>query len=105
MIALLLEEMMESLGISVAARAETLDEAREAAGEEGFDAAILDVNLRGHMSYPAAEVLTRRGVPIFFVSGFLHEGVPPHLSNVPVITKPYHREQIASALARVLGLR
>jgi DNA-binding response OmpR family regulator len=105
LIAILLEDMMMDLGVQVTDRATTLDQAQAAAKRDGFDAAILDVNLHGRMSYPAAEELTRRGVPIIMVTGYARDGAPPTLANVVLIPKPYQTDQIAAALARVLGLR
>ena len=105
LIAVLLEDMMAGLGVEVTDRAADLDKAQEAAKRDGFDAAILDINLHGRMCYPAAEELTRRGVPIVMVSGYAGDGMPPTLANAVVVPKPYQSEQIAAALARVLGLR
>jgi CheY-like chemotaxis protein len=103
-ISMLLEDWLDQLGVGIAGVAETLDEAREAAQRDGFDAAILDVNLRGDMSYPAAEVLARRGIPLVFVSGYAREAVPQGLENALFLAKPYNREQIGTALAKVLGV-
>jgi len=91
--------------MTVSARVSTLAEARELARSPGFDAAILDSNLHGQMSYPAAELLARQGVPLVFVSGYARDGVPPVLANAPLVPKPYQPHQIAAALASVLGLR
>jgi len=104
-IALLLEDMIDELGMTVSARASTLAEARELAEAPSFDAAILDINLHGQMSYPAAELLARQGVPLVFVSGYARDRMPPLLANAPLVPKPYQPHQIAAALASVLGLR
>jgi CheY-like chemotaxis protein len=105
LIALLLEEMMEDLGVRVTERAATLDQAHEAAQRDGFDAAILDINLHGRMCYPAAEELAQRGVPVVLVTGYARESVPLTLANAVVVSKPYQAGQIASALRRVLEAR
>lgn len=104
-IAFLLEDMIDDLGMTVAGRASTLEEARELARAPSYDAAIMDINLHGQMSYPAAELLARQGVPLVFVSGYARDGVPPGLANAPLVAKPYQPHQIAAALASVLGLR
>ncbi|WP_210526639.1 response regulator [Rubellimicrobium arenae] len=104
-ISMLLEDMIDDLGMTVSARAATLAEARELARVNVCDAAILDINLRGQMSYPAAEILALRGVPLVFVTGYARDQVPPLLANAPVLPKPYQADQIAAALATVLGTR
>ncbi len=104
MIALVLEDMLDALGVEIVETATTLSEAMAAASSCGLDAAILDINLEGEMSYPAAERLASRGVPFIFVTGYAPETVPPSLANAPVIDKPYRPDAIAAALAAVLGV-
>src|SRR3954464_6404975 len=54
MIRMLLEDMLEQLGYTIAAEAGRIDEALDAAKTGEFDLAILDVNLNGQTSGPVA---------------------------------------------------
>lgn len=103
-LALLLEDMLGELGVGSVRHVASVEEAGKVIGTQPFDAAILDVNIRGEMSYPVADRLAFAGVPSVFVSGYAREAVPARLANVPFIRKPYVLEDIRGALARVLGI-
>ena len=70
MIAMLLEDMLADLGHQVVGVAGRLDVALELARDADADLAILDVDLGGESSFPVAEVLTSRGLPFLFATGF-----------------------------------
>ncbi len=53
-VAMLLEDMLGDLGLTVAGRARTLDRALQADAAR-CDAAVMDINLQGQKSYAAAE--------------------------------------------------
>jgi CheY-like chemotaxis protein len=101
MIRLLLDDMLNDLGYSMAAEAGRLDEALAAASEAEFDVAILDVNLNGEPITPVVEVLVRRGVPFVFVSGYARRGIPEEHSKIPLLQKPFQADGLARALAAV----
>jgi CheY-like chemotaxis protein len=63
MIAMLLEDMLEDLGHELVRVANRLEDAVAAAGTEAIDLAILDLNLGGAPTYPAADALAERGIP------------------------------------------
>jgi DNA-binding LytR/AlgR family response regulator len=69
-------------------------------------AACLDINLHDEMIFPVAELLMQRGIPIIFATGYSSsELMPPHLTTVPLIQKPYETEAlmalVESAFARI----
>ena len=66
LVLLTLEDILTELGCEIAGSAATLDEAVSAAAGLSCDAAILDVNLRGQLVFPAADLLARRAVPFFW---------------------------------------
>ncbi len=103
LIAMVLADIVESLGGQVTEEAFTLRAAEAAAQEARYDVAILDINLRGEMSYPAARRIHRRGLPFFFVTGYAHRDVPPDLDHVPIVSKPYDTQAIMRAGASVLS--
>lgn len=65
--------------------------------------AILDVNLGTDTSLPIAEVLLSLGVPFIFATGYGEGGIiPPHLSAVPVVKKPYDSTAILAKVRAAL---
>jgi hypothetical protein len=48
-----------------------------------FDLAILDVNLRAEIITPVAKLITARGCPIIFATGYGSEGVPEEFRDLP----------------------
>ena len=97
-IALAIEDALDELG-ATPLLAERLADAERMLAEGGPQAAILDVNLHGHRSYPIAHALAARGVPFIFATGYGDAEHPAALRDVPTITKPYGRDDIAAAFA------
>ena len=92
--------VFESLGARVIGPAPSLDQALaciEAA--DRLDAATLDVNLRGQMVFPVADVLRRRGVPFVFATGYDQKIIPERFRTVPRFEKPVDPARLARALA------
>src|ERR1700751_788872 len=88
LIRMMLVEMIEELGHRIIAEAGKIDDARAAAQIEGYDLAILDINLHGTNVGPVAEAIRRRGLPFFFMSGYGSSGVPHGFEGTPVLAKP-----------------
>lgn len=103
MVAALLEDMLAELGLEVAASASRLPKAMAMAKDGTFDVAILDVNLDGTPSYPAADLLTDRGIPVILSTGYGAEGVDKRFAHFPVLRKPFALEELQEILARALS--
>jgi len=100
MLRMLLEDMVEDLGYELAGSAGSLDEAtRLVATLPRIEAAIIDVNLGGVVSFPVADELRARQVPFLFSTGYGAEGIPERFRDVQLLGKPYRREDIHQALA------
>ena len=52
------------------------------------DLAVLDINLRGEMIYPAADKLRSRAIPFVFASGYDRTPIPDRYRDVPLLEKP-----------------
>jgi light-regulated signal transduction histidine kinase (bacteriophytochrome)/CheY-like chemotaxis protein len=64
--------------------------------------ALLDINLGTESSIPVGHKLSELGVPFIFATGYGERApVPPELSAAPVIQKPYTREVVEAALAKL----
>ena len=103
MIAMLVEDMLEDLGhelITVAAR---LEDAVAAAGNETIDLAILDLNLGGVLTYPAADALAERGIPFIFATGYGSGGLKEAYAARPTLQKPFNTDALGQAIDQALG--
>lgn len=72
------------------------------AGRRGPDAAILDVNLNGELSYPLADILADRAVPFAFATGYGDSGHPERHRDLTTLTKPCVDAEMRLAIARLL---
>ncbi len=71
---------------------------------ETFDAAIVDMHLRGESAMPAVELLQARKLPFLVLSGT--EQSPVRASHPQVITmgKPFDKTALEDAVRALLGL-
>jgi DNA-binding response OmpR family regulator len=105
MVLRLLRAGAEAAGCVVAATASAVDEALSLidAPSRVFDAALLDVNLRGVPSDPVAERLRARGVPYVVVTGYSAEHASVLAADAPVLRKPFRMKALAETLKRLSG--
>jgi CheY-like chemotaxis protein len=101
MIAMMLEEFVDTLGYHVRGIASTIEEAREMVRMGGFDLAILDCNLEGQEVWPIAELLDQKGVPYILSSGGSVADIPAPFSERPLLAKPYTIGTISDMLMAV----
>jgi hypothetical protein len=66
------------------------------------DAAILDVDLDGHLSFPVADALALRNVPFLWLSGSSRDRLPEHYRVRPFVGKPLVPAVILGALTDLL---
>lgn len=104
LMAMLISDMLEEIGISVVRTANSAEGAKEAMSEGGFDIATLDVNLEGHGIYGVASMLHARSIPFVFVTGYRElPFCPAELSNAPRLDKPFTLRQLAAALVKAIN--
>jgi PAS domain S-box-containing protein len=99
LVAMILEDQLADLGISVAATCASVPEAMRAIEKSAPQAAILDVNLRGQLVYPVADRLMDRGIPFVFVTGYGRESIDRRYSFVKVLEKPVERQALEGLFA------
>lgn len=87
-IAMTAEDMLSDLGVQVVEVAGTLADALRCAESDGFDVALLDVNLNGEDSTPVADRLRALGKPFLFTTGYGSAGVSGAHDDAVVVTKP-----------------
>jgi CheY-like chemotaxis protein len=105
LVLMLVEDMLATLGCTVAATAAKLGEATRIARETEIDVAILDVNLGGEKIFPVAEALAARGIPMVFSTGYGNAGLEPKWAGRPVLQKPYQLDQLKKALEGLAAAR
>ena len=97
-IALDAEDMLNSLGAGKVVKANSIAEARTVMSGEKFSFALLDVNLGSDNSLPIARTLIANGVPFVFGTGYGEAlALPATMTNVPIVSKPYHRIALTNA--------
>jgi CheY-like chemotaxis protein len=101
LIALALEDLLEGFGCPIIGPVASLAEAVALARSAEIDGALLDVNVRGQLIYPAAEILRERGIPVIFCTGYSDTAiVPDAFANSPHLFKPYDE----ASLRRVMDV-
>ena len=101
LIAMMLEDFLESLGHNVVATCESVEEALEKVDAGGFDVAIIDVQLKdGKQVWPVADRLSATGKPFVLATGGHVEPPPAQHAAAPVLSKPYTIDAIEPALER-----
>jgi two-component sensor histidine kinase/CheY-like chemotaxis protein len=98
LVAMMMQDVLEDLGCRVNGPYRTIASAVEAAKDEAVDLALLDINLGDELVYPAADVLSDRGIKFVFLTGYDNAHVDARYRYAPVLQKPFDRE----ALQRVL---
>jgi CheY-like chemotaxis protein len=98
-----IELMLEELGCTEIFAASNVADAVGLLAGQSFDVAMVDVNLRGEKSYPVADVLTQRGIPFAFSTGYGDHGVRTDFDDRPVLKKPYYREDLAEVFELLLN--
>jgi len=102
MIRMMVVEMLEELGHTVAAEAAHFEQALDLASSSQFNLAILDINLAGRSSLPVAEVIKARKLPFILSTGYGANGIPPDFADVPAIQKPFTIEALGRTINEIM---
>jgi chemotaxis family two-component system sensor kinase Cph1 len=99
----LLQDLFDTLGWEMIGPATRVADAVQLARHDTFDAALLDINLDGSMSWEVALVLKERGIPFVFGTGYsVSDILPENLVGTPVISKPYQLNELQQVIQRVI---
>jgi len=102
LVAILIEEILESAGCIVMGPIPRLPEALDAAHHDNCDAAVLDVNLAGERIDPVADALSERNVPFLFVTGYGANALPREYAERPHVCKPFRMADLLCTLSSVV---
>jgi CheY-like chemotaxis protein len=101
----MLEDILTEAGCESVAAAATIDQAIALIDERVFDAALLDIKLKGKAAYVVADALAVRGVPFIFVTGNSVRDIEDGYRDRPVLRKPFKEEKLVEALTDILPPR
>jgi two-component sensor histidine kinase/DNA-binding response OmpR family regulator len=104
-VGLFMQDLLKAIGYRPTDPIGRLSEAINAATQERFEGAILDMNLNGEIVYPLAELLTKQRVPFLFVTGYAPGSLDPRFTQVPILQKPVVQDELAGALDLMLKMR
>jgi CheY-like chemotaxis protein len=100
LVGMLIEEMLRELGYEIAGLSTHLDQAVTLARTVAFDFALLDINLNGQQSFPVADAVRARGLPLLFATGYGSRIVPEPYRDAPSLQKPFNLADLKAALQR-----
>ena len=66
-----------------------------------IDGAVLDINVRGAMIYPVADILRERNIPFVFATGYDQAALATPYKGITRLEKPFE----TSALSRALSVQ
>jgi two-component SAPR family response regulator len=83
-----IEAALEEAGYEVVGPVGRIDAAMALLRDQAVDAAVLDINVHGARSFPAAKTLARNEIPFVFLSGYAEAALPAELNSRPLMQKP-----------------
>ena len=95
-------EILKELGCEVVGPAGNMASALQLAQGEEFDAAIVDLNIRGGKSFGVLKVLEGRGIPFLVTSGYADWTMPEEWAGRPRMPKPYRPGTLRAKLTELL---
>jgi CheY-like chemotaxis protein len=100
LVAMLLEDMLDDAGHTVAFCASSIPQALDYIARDAgsFDFAILDVNLGGEPIFPVAEALASHNKRFAFATGYGPAGLPDAWRGRPTLSKPFGAQDVTRVL-------
>jgi CheY-like chemotaxis protein len=95
-------DVLTDLGCEVVGPAPNMAAARDLVEGGEFDAAIMDIHIRGERVFPLCEALLAKGIPFVLTSGYADWQMPEPWQHAPRLQKPYTIDQVQEALSAVL---
>ena len=93
------KHMVKCLGGIVAGTARSVAAAEEKIRQPGLDCVMLDVNLKGDLSFGIAAELQERAIPFVFCTAY--SNAFDGFEHVPRVTKPYCERDLVAAFNAV----
>ena len=91
-------DVLDELGCVVVGPAPNMAAARELVEAGEFDAALMDIHIRGAHVFPLCEILEAKRIPFVLTSGYADWQMPEKWEGRPRLQKPYTVDQVEKAL-------
>ncbi len=96
-------DILTDLGCEVVGPAPTMAAARLLVDAAEFDAALMDVHIRGERVFPLCDALAARRIPFVLTSGYADWHMPDEWHDRPRLQKPYTIDEVERALDACFG--
>jgi two-component SAPR family response regulator len=96
-----LEAALRAEGAEIVGPISDFSEALAQVDQDGFDAAIIDINLHDQYAYPIADKLVKQCIPFVFATGYSAEVLPDRFREVQRFEKPYDESTIAKYVVQL----
>lgn len=96
-------DVLADLGCEVVGPAPTMAAARRLIEDGEFDAALMDIHIRGERVFPLCDLLDARNIPFVFTSGYADWHMPAKWNERPRLHKPYTLDQVGGVLSELLS--
>ena len=93
-----LKRILKQQGADLVKLSGTVEDAIRTIREGDFDVALVDINIRGEMTFALADEVRRRNVSFAFVSGYERSLIPRRFDDVPNWGKPYDHREVVSGI-------
>jgi PAS domain S-box-containing protein len=97
-----IESCLTAAGCEVLGPAGTIEQAKQLIAEAGYDAALVDVNLKGRPVDELAATLTQQNCPFAFVTGYGRDALPQGFREAVVLGKPFSQDQLLATVDLLL---
>jgi len=99
------EGILVDAGFQISGVATRLSKALSLIETVACDVAIVDANLCGSSTGPAAAALAARGLPFIVLSGYTHGQLQSEFSSGSFVQKPYRTGELVDRLRAILSKR
>lgn len=101
-----LESVFRRFGWTMVGPAARIPQALALIKTESFDAALLDINLDGEMSWDVAAALLAQKIPFVFTTGYdVSRILPDFLKNIKFLNKPYPLAELKVTILDLIKTR
>jgi CheY-like chemotaxis protein len=102
LVLMMIEGMLADSGFRHVETATTVTKALALLSAQQFDAAMIDLNLRGENSYEVADQLVAKRIPFFFCTGNSASDMSEEYRSHPALRKPFDERGLAKIFSQIL---
>jgi DNA-binding NtrC family response regulator len=96
-----LARALQFRGAEIIGPVSQLHDAQQQVAEDGFDVAVIDINLGGELAYVIADELQIQQIPFVFATGYEVETIPSRFGQVGRWVKPFELDAIINDIGRL----